>query len=196
VSPVTSPAARTLDSATSIVLVFILATFATVAVSCSAGSTHSNGQPNPLTPSLAHYLTHSRLPAGASCPVTRPGDRHGPAPSAARRWLGADRRDLYGQGNLWVLLPRAPVARRRHGQIYSKIAWFVDGPGRLRIVGRRIDRVAGPLHADVPNAGGGSSEAYMQPTAITTPTLGCWDIVGVLGSSVVEWIYTPVLAHP
>jgi hypothetical protein len=144
---------------------------------------------------LTTFLTHPPLAAGSTCPTTRPAGRHRP-PRLARHELGGNGRTMYGQGALWVAIPSVAVAvRLPSGRIYSKVAWFVAAPGQLHIVGRRIDGKPGVLQASVP-PGGESAQARIVPTGITLTSLGCWDIAGIVGSHVVEWIYHPRLAHP
>ena len=60
------------------------------------------------------------------------------------------------------------------GSIYAKVGWWRAGDGAIAIAGRRLDRRAPPLRADVPPGYG----AGFQATALTFPTVGCWRVTG------------------
>jgi hypothetical protein len=113
-----------------------------------------------------------------SCPVSRPNGGH-PAGQAPDRWY-------HGRGGLWTILwPRgmAPIPSgnvQRNGWLYLKVPWW-RGPGsegKVRIHGRRLDKSAPVLRADVPVGYGNSG---FQASAILFPTVGCWQITGRAG---------------
>ena len=52
--------------------------------------------------------------------------------------------------------------------------------GRLRIEGRRLDRSAPRLRADVP---AGYGPTGFQATGLTFPTRGCWKVIGRVGDA-------------
>jgi hypothetical protein len=64
------------------------------------------------------------------------------------------------------------------GSISAKLGWERVKEGQLWIEGRRLDRAAPPLKADVPCCYGPSG---FQATGVTFPTTGCWQVTGHLG---------------
>jgi hypothetical protein len=66
----------------------------------------------------------------------------------------------------------------RDGSIRAKLGWWRGLPGRLTITGRRVDRRAPPLRADIPS---GYGSRGFQPSGLTFSTIGCWQVVGKLG---------------
>jgi hypothetical protein len=65
----------------------------------------------------------------------------------------------------------------RDGSIWAKVGWWRGLSGRLAITGRRLDRRAPPLQAEVP---GGYGSRGFQPSGLTFPTVGCWRVAGKL----------------
>jgi hypothetical protein len=61
------------------------------------------------------------------------------------------------------------------GSIDAKVGWWRGLPGKLVITGRRLDRGAPPLSADVPD---GYGPRGFQVSGLTFPTVGCWRVVG------------------
>jgi hypothetical protein len=51
--------------------------------------------------------------------------------------------------------------------------------------GERLDAAAPPLAADVP--AGYGAEGF-QPTGLTFPTTGCWQVVGSVGDASLEFV--------
>ncbi len=93
----------------------------------------------------------------------------------------------HGRGGLWTLLwwskgtvqiPREDV--ERNGWLYLKVGWWrgAGSQGMLRIHGRRLDKPAPALRADVPS---GYGTRGFVPSAILFPTGGCWQITGHAG---------------
>lgn len=62
--------------------------------------------------------------------------------------------------------------------ISAKVGWWRGARGTLVIEGRRLDASAPPLRADVPEWYG--SQGF-QPTGLTFPAMGCWQVVGKVG---------------
>ena len=107
------------------------------------------------------------LESSSACPVTVV---RGPPPSSAHTAFN------YGNSIIAVALPRdghlvagrlPNGARRatinRDGPITAKFGWWRAGTATLRISGRRLNRPAGGLTADVP---GGYSSGRKQPSFI------------------------------
>jgi hypothetical protein len=73
------------------------------------------------------------------------------------------------------------------GSVRAKVGWWVRDVGKLVIVGRRLDRPAPPLRAQVPSGYGPASDIGaslgFQPTGLTFPTVGCWRVVGKAGTA-------------
>ena len=65
----------------------------------------------------------------------------------------------------------------KDGSIYMKLGWWRGVDGRLRISGHRMDRAAPALRARVPT---GYGIRGFQPAGITFPTIGCWQVVGMV----------------
>ena len=116
--------------------------------------------------------------SSVSCPVTRPNGGHPPGQSSGQ-WY-------HGSSGLWtVLWPKGtatvpPQNVQRHGRLYVKIPWW-RGPGSdgtLTIRGRRLDRPAPALRADVPT---GYGDSGFQASALLFPTVGCWQVIGKAG---------------
>jgi hypothetical protein len=123
---------------------------------------------------------------GKGCPVTLPS-REAPFPGEdfnyGNRYLGAA---IWSKGRL--------VASRGGqtwgqimpgGSIWAKVGWWRAVPGRLHILGERLDAQAPPLRADVP-AGYGSTG--FQSTGLTFPTPGCWRVVGSVAGHELELV--------
>jgi hypothetical protein len=122
-----------------------------------------------------------------ACPVTVVSSRTRPPAPVPRSFD-------YGNASIAVGLNppdgrlvagRLPGGGRRatinpNGSIYAKYGWWRAGDdARLKISGRRLDAVAPPLVADVPNGYG----TGFQATGLTFPTTGCWRVTGAFKSA-------------
>ena len=142
-----------------------------------------------LLSALACTRTEPDAPAGApnagrstepsaECAVTLPDGSHRPRDPAGLEQLG------FGNGELWVGLWPHGVVRatvddvNQRGEIVMKFPWDRAVRGRLHITGRRIDAEAPPLRSHVPDYG----LTGFQSTAVTFPTVGCWEITGRVAS--------------
>ncbi len=145
-----------------------------VTVNPGAGSDQSDSETSSIT--------------SGSCPVTVPKRK-------ARPTGGIGAADFnYGSTRLRAELywPRGTLAAgtlpdggsmavvNPDGSISAKVGWWRGHDGRLTIEGRRLDATAPPLVADVPDGYGSSG---LQPTGLTFPTIGCWRIVGKVGTA-------------
>jgi hypothetical protein len=126
------------------------------------------------------------------CPVTLPGTA-GPAPGPSRGATGVSANTLfgaesaYGNAGLWVggLGPGGVITARPEfvdadGSIGWKFGWWRSVPGTLRITGRRLDRPAGPVRADIP---AGYGDLGFQSSGVHFPSAGCWQITGAVGGA-------------
>jgi hypothetical protein len=124
--------------------------------------------------------------AGRSCPVTLPNQT---VPSGAGFNPGGFN---YGNAQLrahlyWSRGTRSAGIRpgggataiiNRDGSISVKLGWWRGLAERLVIRGRRLDASAPPLRVHIPD---GYGPLGFQPTGLTFPTVGCWQVVGKLG---------------
>jgi hypothetical protein len=111
-----------------------------------------------------------RIGAFDRCPITRP---NGSVPPGST--FGAE---FHGSGSLWVGVPIANVVVRApdaDGSIVEKFGWWRGVSGQLRIEGRRLDGVAPPLQASVPE---GYGDSGFQSSGLLFPTEGCWEVTG------------------
>jgi hypothetical protein len=131
----------------------------------------------PSPPSSSSDGARSTTPS-AECPVTMPEGSHRAGDPAGLEHLG------YGNGELWVALWPHGVVRatvddlNQRGEIVMKFPWDRAVRGRLHITGRRIDAEAPPLRSHVPDYG----LTGFQSTAVTFPTVGCWEVTGRVAS--------------
>ena len=125
------------------------------------------------------------LPAGgptdtartpAACPTTRTAPRER-VPEPVVRAIGGG--STYGNDALWVSIPT-----ERDGSVRAvsaaeglsvKFAWVRLSDGALSISTRRLDGQAPPAGVSVPE---GYGAAGFQPSGITFPSPGCWEVVG------------------
>jgi hypothetical protein len=80
-----------------------------------------------------------------------------------------------------------PQNVQRNGRLYVKVPWW-RGPGShgtLRIHGRRLDKPAPALQADVPP---GYGDSGFQASAIPFPTVGCWQVTGRVGKGMLTMV--------
>ena len=123
-----------------------------------------------------------------SCPVTVPNGRNGAAPAGFN----------HGNGSLWVALWRRgelvagtlPEGSSRaeikpDGSVDAKLGWWRDVEGELSIQGRRLDATAPPLRAAIPQGDGARG---FQPSGLTFPTEGCWQVTGSAGEATLRFV--------
>jgi hypothetical protein len=103
--------------------------------------------------------------------------------------LGNPMESAYGNGRLSVGLwpdgvvlfePRGPGFITSNGSLGMKFGWRRGERGRLRIEGRRLDGMAEPLRAEIPD---GNGDFGFQPSALIFPTPGCWEVTGRVGQA-------------
>ena len=152
----------------------LLAACAALAAGCSSGSEPSSEAAPPATAGFAR-----------TCPVTLP---NGNTPPDARDWAPES---SYGDGRLWTFFWRhnvviaTPDFVQDDGTVRMKWPWWRGVRGELQIEGRRIDRDAAPLRAEIPPYYGLSG---FQPSAIFFPTEGCWEVTGKVGDATLTFV--------
>jgi hypothetical protein len=140
-------------------------------------------------PGTADQTSAPTLQSNIECAVTTPnGIAAGEDPPF---------RDSYGNAQvsvgpfgLWpdgtvVFQPGGAGFVTRDGSLGMKFGWRRGVSGQLRIEGRRIDAVAPPLRADVPD---GYGDRGFQATSLIFSTPGCWEITGRVGDASVTFI--------
>jgi hypothetical protein len=71
------------------------------------------------------------------------------------------------------------------GSIRAKLGWWRAIEGPLTVDGVRLDASVPALRATIPSGYGSSG---FQPTELTFPTEGCWQIVGRVGDASLEFV--------
>jgi len=119
----------------------------------------------------------------AACPVTHPNGQG--------TFLEQASPNLHGNGALRVgfgdfpegllIFPGNVGSILDDGSLrWPKVQWRRGIRGQLLITGRRVDGEAPPLRAEIPS---GYGDTGLQPTALTFPSTGCWEITGRVGTS-------------
>ncbi len=130
------------------------------------------GDSTRLPPSLP-TLTSSALRA---CPVTSPNGRNPPDPIR----VGPPVPERHGNGVLWMdgagTIAPDPEQWRPDGSLVWKMGWDRGIPGRLEVVGRRLDAPAPPAVGkyDLPGYG----MLGFQAGSMYFPSEGCWELTG------------------
>ena len=155
------------------------------------GSTSTGPQHQPI----AYVARHRQLRPGQACPVTH-ASAHPRPPAAMLRLINGHRSSAYGRGPLWVLLPYSGNnASRVHGQVYTKVGWYVGLTGPLRGAARRIDGPqtrSGRLQVSDPN----TAARRMDASALLLPTPGCWQVTGNIAGHSLTWIFRARVGPP
>jgi hypothetical protein len=123
----------------------------------------------------------------ARCPVTKPGKA--PSEIGDRMFGGGS---AVGNGDLWVgglgpdgVIPADARFVESDGSIGWKFGWWRIAPGKLAISGSRLDAVAPPLRASVPD---GYGQQGFQASGVYFPTGGCWEVTGAVGDSELTFV--------
>ena len=70
------------------------------------------------------------------------------------------------------------------GLVGVKFGWWRNVRGYLRITGRRLDGVAPPLRAGIPDYG----MTGFQASGVYFPTAGCWQVTGKAGTATLTFV--------
>ena len=126
----------------------------------------------------------------APCPVTQP-NRKLPPPGEhvfGRGPGGHGTEELWT--NLWtwgegaVLVPPSHV--NADGSLGGmKWPWWRGVPGSLTVEGHRLDAIAAPLRADIPD---GYGDRGFIPSGLIFPTPGCWQVTGRVGEASLTFV--------
>jgi hypothetical protein len=164
--------------------VVLLAVLAVVMAGCFGDS----------EPTAAETQQAKSSPTGiatATCPVTLP-NRSVPADSTD--WGPGD---SHGNGRLWTLLPPYGVVVapdeyiEKDGSIGIKWPSWRGVQGKLTVEGRRLDRPARPLRAEINDDYGLSG---FQPSGIYFSTEGCWEVTGKVAGARLTFVTLVVKA--
>ncbi len=131
----------------------------------------------------------------AGCPVTEPNGSLPPGETVAAP-------EYLGNGELWTVLwpdgrvifePGGPGEIRDDGGLAMKFPfWRGEGVrGELRITGRRLDGMAGPLTAEIPE---GYGETGFQATGLVFASEGCWEVTASAGDATLTFVTQAVIA--
>ena len=140
----------------------------------------SSTQPSSTQPSSTQPVATT-----STCPITLPNRNF---PPDAGDW-GPE--DSHGNGKLWTIFwpYNVVVADRGYveddGSIGMKWPWWRGVTGKLKIEGRRVDKPARRLHADIPS---GYGESGFQPSGIYFPSEGCWEVTGRVGDASLTFV--------
>jgi hypothetical protein len=113
-----------------------------------------------------------------TCPVTLPPG------GGARYGNDALQTGLWPEGKV-IFKPGGPGAESADGSLSMKFWWWRLRPGRLTIEGRRLDGVAPPLRASVPD---GYGPTGFQAAGLIFPTPGCWEVTGRVGKDSLTFV--------
>ena len=80
------------------------------------------------------------------------------------------------------------------GSITTKMGWWRGLQGGLVISGRRLDKKAAPLKADLPSLNSYGATGFI-PSGLTFPTTGCWRVSGKLGRAHLSFILSVTKAR-
>jgi hypothetical protein len=135
----------------------------------------------------------SHLTASPSCAVTLPNGIQNPGETAScpgrpRRAYLNNFTGNHGNGKLWTALPldgKLLLTPEKDGSIGEKFPWWRAVCGRLSITGRRLDAIAGPLRASIPE---GYGDAGFQASGVYFPSEGCWEITGRAGEAELTFV--------
>ena len=139
----------------------------------------------------ANHSEGSQLSAAPSqktvaCAVTTPNGIVAGGGEEDRNSYGNRQVSVFGLHDGTVIFkPGGSGFVTRDGSLGMKFGWLRGVPGQLRIEGRRLDAVASPLRAEVPN---GYGALGFQATYVVFATPGCWEVTGRVGDASVTFV--------
>jgi hypothetical protein len=163
--------------------VILLATAAVILAGCFGGSGTSDTQPTIEKETSGPALVASATGTKGTCPLTLPNGRTAPGGNAAGMNHGNDK--------LWTamwphnVVIATPDYLEADGSVGMKWPWWRGTKGNLTITGRRLDGRAHPLTAAIPS---GYGKSGFQPSGISFPTEGCWEVTGAVGDAELTFV--------
>jgi hypothetical protein len=130
----------------------------------------------PLLASVGLLLYGCQSTTLATCPVTQQQD------------------GMLSNDYLEVSLPPSGIFEYRYGHggeelpdgsLSIKTPWSRKVQGTLAITGRRLDKPAPPLSAQIPD---GYGDIGFQATSLIFPTVGCWEVTGSLAGESLTFV--------
>jgi hypothetical protein len=123
---------------------------------------------------------NQKTPADVECTVTKPNDSQPPTDMLSGP-------QMHGNGKLWVALPADGilyVTKDPNGELGAKLPWWRGIHGKLAIEGHQVGAPEETLRSYVP---GGYGDTGFQSTGVYFRSTGCWQIVGKIGSSELQF---------
>lgn len=118
--------------------------------------------------------------AASRCQVTLPNGSQPPTDMLSGP-------QMHGNGKLWVALPADGilyVTKDPNGELGAKLPWWRGAHGKLVIEGHKIGVPEETFRSYVP---GGYGDTGFQSTGVYFRSTGCWQIVGKIGSSELQF---------
>jgi hypothetical protein len=163
--------------------VLLLATPALILAGCLGGSDATDTQPVVEKKTSATALATSVPATKGTCPLTLPNGITPPDGKAA----GMN----HGNGKIWTamwphnVVIATPDYIEADGSVGMKWPWWRGVKGKLKISGRRLDGKAPPVTPYLPDGYGRSG---FQPSGISFPTEGCWEVTGAVGDAKLTFV--------
>jgi hypothetical protein len=158
-------------------------TAAVLLAGCFGGSDAADEQQAVETKKMPPSALAASVRAKRTCPLNLPNGRTAPGGNTA----GMN----HGNGKIWTamwphnVVIATPDYIDPDGSVGMKWPWWRGVKGKLTITGRRLDEKAPPLTADVP---GGYGRSGFQPSGISFPTEGCWEVTGAVGGAELTFV--------
>lgn len=134
----------------------------------------------------------ARFGGAVDCPVTQPNGAQPPGESV-------DSPEYHGNGVIWTALWPDGVVWVEPSQVDSlgrptmKWPWWRGVEGALELSGRRLDRTAPPMQAQIPD---GYEPTGFQPSGLIFSQPGCWEVTARLGEASLTFVTEVRLQRP